>query len=258
MTLVQASIRRAVMSMGRFVVETVYPKTCAGCGMRGSWLCEVCDEDTLPLDVPGMCGRCGVSPITGRCSCGDLPSTISIARSVAVYDGWVAQAVHRVKYENEPDRARHLAERMAPVLGALGSVDMLVPVPLHPRKQRKRGFNQSALIAAHLSRLTGVPTLDIMRRTVDTVSQTTLGGRQRRENVRDAFTLDPTWAPAAGRRYVIIDDVRTTGATLGACADVLATTLPASIAVLTFAKDLQREDLQAYRAHVRSGVLPTP
>lgn len=244
--------------MGRLLVETVYPKTCAGCGLRGSWLCEVCDEDTLSLDVPGMCGRCGVMPIDGRCACRDLPSTIAVARSVAVYDGWVARAIHRVKYEGEPDRARHLAERMAPVLTSLGRVDALVPVPLHPRKERERGFNQSALVASHLSAMTGVPVLDIVRRTVDTASQTTLGGKERRENVRDAFALDPTWAPAGGRHYVIVDDVSTTGATLGACADVLATTSPASIAVLTFAKDLQREDLRAFRAYVRSGGIPTP
>jgi ComF family protein len=229
--------------------------------MRGFWLCEYCEEATLPLDLPGMCARCGEPTVHHQCGCGDLPGVIRRARAFAVYDGWVAASVRRVKYEGEPDRARHLAELMAPSLGTFGHVDGLVPVPLHPAKQKARGFNQSSLLAKGLSEMTGIPTMDILRRTKNTASQTTLSSRERKQNVIDAFQMEPTWHPSPGKRYVLIDDVRTTGSTLSACAEALAVASPVAIGVLTFALDMPRDELQAYRDHIRQvrrGATPTP
>jgi competence protein ComFC len=255
MALVKASIRRAARYVGRGIAETLYPKTCAGCGMRGMWLCEMCEEDTLLLGLSGSCPRCGEPLMRSRCGCADLTADIVQARAVAVYDGWAATAVRRVKYDNEPDRARHLAAMMQRVLATLGPVDGLVPVPLHPAKLKERGFNQSTLIASHLSAASGVPVVDMLTRTKKTVSQTTLTGRQRRENVADVFAVDARWHPRPGRRYVLVDDVRTTGATLSACAKALGAAAPARISVLTFALDMQAEELEAYREAVRIGAV---
>jgi ComF family protein len=211
----------------------------------------MCTAETLPLDLPGGCRRCG-EPFHGtRCGCGDLPAVIDVARAVAVYDGWVSAAVKRMKYDHEPDRARHLASFLSPLMPAFGHVDALVPVPLHPSKERDRGFNQSALLASHLSATTGIPVHPLLQRTRKTVSQTTLTGRQRRENVADVFAVDPTWHPRPGLRYVLIDDVRTTGATLGACASTLQAYGASRIGVLTFALDMQRDELESYRETVR-------
>lgn len=251
MALLQGSIRRAASVVGRALVETVYPKTCAGCGMRGMWLCEVCRSETLVLDLPGCCRRCGEPFYEASCGCGDLPAMIDMARAVAVYDGWVSAAVKRLKYDHEPDRAGQLAAFLIPLMPVFGHIDGLVPVPLHPLKERDRGFNQSALIATHLSSATGIPVQPLLRRTRMTVSQTTLSGRQRRENVRDVFAIDPAWHPRPGLRYVLIDDVRTTGATLGACASALQGHGAARIGVMTFALDMQRDELAAYRETVR-------
>ena len=261
MALIQGSIRRAAGTVGRALLETVYPKTCAGCGMRGMWLCDMCRSETLALDLPGGCRRCGEPFYGPACGCGDLPAVIDMARAAAVYDGWASSAVKRLKYEREPDRARHLASFLAPLLPSFGHVDALVPVPLHPSKERDRGFNQSALLAAHLSQLCGVPVHPLLQRTCKTVSQTTLSGRQRRENVADVFAIDPAWYPRPGLRYVLIDDVRTTGATLGACASALQHHGAFRIGVLTFALDMQRDELEAYRETVRAhraGVRTTP
>lgn len=234
--------------MGRAVVDTVYPMTCAGCGMRGMWLCDICERETLALGLPGTCSRCGEPPFGGLCGCRDLPPTIDRARAFAAYDGWVSAAVKRMKYDREPDRARHLAGFLVPLLADLGSVDALVPVPLHPAKERDRGFNQARLLADHLSTATAIPVIDLLCRTRKTVSQTTLSGRQRRENVRDVFAMNERWHPRAGQRFVLIDDVRTTGATLGACAQAITTVVPARIGVLTVALDMQRDELDALRA----------
>jgi ComF family protein len=155
-----------------------------------------------------------------------------------------------MKYMGEPDRASHLASLMLPVLAGFGQVDALVPVPLHPSKQRERGFNQSLLLAERMSTAAGVPVMNVLHRTKKTVSQTSLSGRERRENVADVFALDPSWHPRPGLRYVLVDDVRTTGATLDACAEVLNQTAPDMIGVLTFALDMQSRELEAYRKYV--------
>jgi ComF family protein len=247
--------------MGRALVDTVYPKTCAGCGLRGEWLCDMCDEETLRLDHPVECGRCGYPRLDGHCGCGEMSPAIHRARAVAVYDGWVSTAVRRVKYMGEPDRASHLASLMLPILDGFGNVDGFVPVPLHPSKRRERGFNQSLLLAEKMSAASGVPVMNVLQRTKKTVSQTSLSGHERRKNVADVFALDPSWHPLAGRRYVLVDDVRTTGATLDACAAVLMQAAPDMIGVLTFALDMQSRELEAYRAYVagiRKGTRHTP
>lgn len=215
--------------------------------MRGMWLCDLCERETLSLAVPGTCVRCGEMPFSGRCGCADLPAVIDRARAFAAYDGWVSAAVKRMKYDREPDRARHLAAFLVPLLAEFGGVDALVPVPLHDSKERDRGFNQAFLLAAHLSAACGIPVVHLLRRTRKTVSQTTLSGRQRRENVRDVFAMDPSWQPRPGQRFVLIDDVRTTGATLGACADAITAVVPARVGVLTVALDMQRDELDAFR-----------
>jgi competence protein ComFC len=250
MTSVSTIIRRATKRAGRALVDTVYPKTCAGCGLRGEWLCDMCDEETLRLDHPVECLRCGHPMLAGRCRCADVSAAIQRARAYAVYDRWTATAVKRLKYLGEPDRARHLASLMAPMLAGFGPVDGLVPVPLHPSKQRARGFNQSRLLAERMSELSGVPMLDVLVRTKKTVSQTSLSGHERKENVAGVFAPDPLWHPYPDQRYVLIDDVRTTGSTLNECAEVLQRTSPAMIGILTFAMDMQPGELKAYRDYV--------
>ncbi len=247
--------------MGRIAVDTVYPKTCAGCGMRGMWLCDICERETLAMSAIATCIRCGEPPYEGRCGCGDLPAVIDCARAFGAYEGWVSAAVKRMKYDREPDRARHLAAFLTPLLADFGTVDGLVPVPLHPTKERNRGFNQSMLLANHLSRASGIPVVDLLQRARKTVSQTTLSGRQRRENVRDVFVMNPQWHPRAGQRFILIDDVRTTGATLGACAEAITAVVPARVGVLTVALDMQRDELEAIRARHgqrNASVRPTP
>src|SRR5687768_16934183 len=135
MALIQESIRRAAGIVGRTLIETVYPKTCAGCGMRGRWLCPMCESETLVLDLPGGCRRCGEPFYGASCGCGDLPAVIDVARAVAVYDGWVSAAVKWMKYDHEPDRAWHLTSFLPPLMPAFGHVDAIVPVPLHPSKE---------------------------------------------------------------------------------------------------------------------------
>ena len=103
-----------------------------------------------------------------------------------------------------------LAERLAPV-------DFLVPVPLHPARLRERGYNQSLEIALGLGEVLGMPVLEgVLRRCKNTAQQAQLAASQRQRNVESAFSLEEPLPP--GRCIALVDDVLTTGATIGACA----------------------------------------
>jgi ComF family protein len=113
----------------------------------------------------------------------------------------------------------------------LSGADCVVPVPLHPIRRVRRGFNQAADIARQLS----LPVANALWRTRPTRPQTGLSAASRHSNVRDVFTLSPWSPPVTGRIVVLVDDVRTTGATLNACAKVLSRAGAREVRVLTIA-----------------------
>lgn len=219
------------------MVELVYPRTCAGCAMRGTWLCPDCERE-VPRLTRGLCHRCGAPAQRGCEQCRHLDPAIVMARAAYPYTGWVARAVQLAKYDDEPARLPDIGARLLPLMRDLGPLDALVPVPLHPARLRRRGYNQADVLAREISAVTGVPLWPVIRRIRETRPQVGLTRDARTHNVHDAFALDPAWSPRPGMRFLIVDDVRTTGATLNACANVLAGTSPASVSVMTFAVDL--------------------
>jgi ComF family protein len=144
--------------------------------------------------------------------------------SLGPYDGPLRVAIHELKYRGRRRVAARLAERIAaePVSrGVLTQDVVLVPVPLHPRRKRERGFNQAELLASELGRRLLLPVrASALVRRLDTPSQTGLTALERRRNVKDAFAVRGR-AQVAGRVVVLVDDVVTTGATLRACARAL-------------------------------------
>lgn len=238
-------LRRLSMAARNVLVEVLYPKTCPGCGMRGMWLCDVCNE-TLPLLLQNICEACG-SPIHEPYGCQAKGQWVAKARAAYPYAGWAGASVRRFKYGNEPARAEEFAARMMPVLGEFGAIDVVVPVPLHSKKLELRGYNQSELLAMHVAAAAGLPMKSLLIRTRATLPQVTLDRQRRQVNVTDAFALNPDWAIEAGRRILLIDDVRTTGATTNACALVLKAELgAASVSVLTFARELSQMELERW------------
>lgn len=243
-------MREVMRLMKSAMVETLYPKVCPGCGQRGAWLCEWCDAQVPRMD-DRICDRCG-SPSERHCiSCADLDPLIAQARSAYPYTGWVTGAIRRFKYDAEFSRSDHLGERLAETLRLFDRVDALVPVPLHRSRLHARGYNQSALLAARASELLGVPVQPLVRRQRATTPQVSLRESERRSNVEGAFEIDPSWSASPDRVYVLIDDVRTTGATLGACARAIAAeTTPKTPTILaaTLALDVRRDQLDPWLA----------
>lgn len=178
--------------------------------------CAVCSR---LLDAPldgAVCHSCWTAIAPSRTLPVSLGHIISAACAIGDYDGTLRDIIHALKY----DGRRSIAGPLATLMSAHGShvlagADVIVPVPLHPRRQRERGFNQADVLARGL----GLPVARALRRTRVTASQVELPAHERRLNVRDAFALTAPLTHAS--IVVLVDDVTTTGATLEACAKVL-------------------------------------
>ena len=232
-------IGRAAFGAGRMVLvavrESLYPRRCAGCGRRGVWVCAACDA-AVPRFAPPWCGRCGAPTGTVACRCPELPSSLDAVRSAGPYAGWLRSAILAFKYEGETDRAAHLGGLLLPAVADLWPADALVPVPLHPRRLRERGYNQATLLARTVG-ADHVPSIrEALVRTRATDQQARLGAEERWENVRDAFAIGEG-VDVRGLRILLVDDVLTTGATLGACAEALATAGAAKVVAVTLARE---------------------
>jgi ComF family protein len=232
------------------VLAVVFPSACPACGAglaqptRGP-LCEACWSG-LPRHRGGACA-CGVplsdpTPECARCRRGLSP--ISSGTSLGPYAGALRTLVHELKYRGRRRVAARLAEVLVAepaVAGLLRDAEALVPVPMHPRRRRQRGFNQAELLAQELARRCGVPLVpDALVRRRDTATQTGLSAAARRRNVAGAFAVRRR-ARVAGRTLVLVDDVVTTAATALACARALRAAGACDVRLLSVARALVGE-----------------
>ena len=234
----------AVLStLGRAALDLLFPPRCVLCGRHGTSLCEGC-AGVLPRADPPRCPRCwSPQPPGWGCRHCDESASDGLAleglRSLYVFREGTRDLVHALKYSYHSTLASPMGELMARYLqGAPLTGDVLVPVPLHSRRQRTRGYNQSFLLAREISRRLGLPlAAGALLRRRDTPPQArAVEADARRRNVAGAFDCRP--GALAGRRVLLVDDVTTTGATLDACARVLLTPGGASsVWALTFARE---------------------
>ena len=200
--------------------------TCALCGREifgGGHFCKTCAAE-LPYNGGGICLHCGrqvkeSAPVCPACE-NRLPD-LDAGRSPFVYQGGVADLIRKFKYGG----ARWLAEVFAPYLAETWEksgfrADVALWVPMTAKEQKKRGFNQSELLAGEFSLLTGIPALGLLEKKRETARQAGLGGEARRKNTEGAFRTAEKGG-AAGKTLLVLDDVTTTGATLQAAANAL-------------------------------------
>jgi ComF family protein len=232
----------AVLSnLGRVALDLLFPPRCVLCGRHGADLCREC-ADALPRAEPPRCPRCW-SPLRSGSACQRCGEADGLAleglRSPYVFEEGARDLVHALKYRYRSALASPMGELMARCLdGAPQATYVVVPVPLHPRRQRVRGYNQSLLLAREVSRRLEFPlAAGALARRVNTPPQAKAAGAgARRRNVAGAFEAGP--GAVAGRRVLLVDDVTTTGATLDACARVLLAEGGASaVWGLTFARE---------------------
>ena len=221
-------------SLGRSLLNVLLPPQCLCCdalvAAQGQ-LCGDCFGQTDFITEP-ICTRCGVPFAATAPSIGDLlcpgctaaPPVFHHARAALRYNARGRQLVLPLKHADRPEMAAALAPHMARAGAALLSVaDLLVPVPLHRLRLFRRRYNQAALLAQALSRLTGVPAaVDALLRHRATAPLGDKSAAERAAAVQDVFAVRRTHAARlAGQRVVLIDDVMTSGATANACATVL-------------------------------------
>jgi ComF family protein len=161
------------------------------------------------------------------------PPVVDRALAIGVHDGSLRAIIHAFKYGGHRSLARPLAERMCAAGAALVSESRAaIPVPLHGSRRRSRGFNQAADLARHL----GLPVAHALVRVRETSTQTALPAEERRANVTSAFRPAPGAAALRGTTVLLVDDVRTTGATLDACAAALKEAGVRRVVALTAAR----------------------
>ena len=232
--------------------DVIFPPVCVHCrslvetpvaaGDALRHLCGTCTAQLNWVHAP-HCTTCG-HPFYGemagprRCShCEGLDPAFREGRTAVLFKGPARSLVIELKYH----RGLHVLEDMERVFRRASNVlemaagASLIPVPLHPRKERERGFNQATLLAGALARAAGsVRVWPCLRRTADTGTQTALDRKSRRSNLKNAFALAHGAALNPDHHYILVDDVFTTGSTLNSCARTLRRAGALNVDVITF------------------------
>ena len=243
-------MQKAWSNLVKLFLHFWFPRTCFACGRDLSWRAEdpLCPACAAALAAPGplICRRCGAVLKSGGAHCYACRGSkarrykCAIIRSAFVFNTSSRALVHGLKYA----KADYLARYMGSVMGRrfaqypeLAEAEVLVPVPLFPKRGRARGYNQSELLAHRLAEAVGLPVnTTALARVRNTVSQTTLNRQGRLQNMSGAF-LCKRPAELKGKVVLLVDDVATTGATLEGCAEALRAAGAKKVLAYTFARE---------------------
>jgi len=213
------------------ILDFLFPKKCLGCSKVGGYFCSDC-LNLVSLDPERICPVCERPSIGGQTHPGCLTSTsLDGLTSIFAYKGIIKKGIGKLKYRFVSDLASDLVEIFLASCGedktfsdfCLEKHPVLVPIPLHPKREKWRGFNQSALLGKMIAKnlnLDFVP--DLLRRTKNTKSQIKLSEKERKLNIKDAFGISPNYQlPITNYSILLFDDVWTSGATLKEAARIL-------------------------------------
>ncbi len=227
-----------------------FPRTCVCCGGDLSWKAEnyICPACTAQLVRPGplFCQRCGVNLPSGGAYCSSCRGSkaktykCKLIRSAWIFNTPSRAFVHGLKYGGcdylADDMGRQMAQNFA-AYKELSGAELVIPVPLFPRRQRRRGYNQSERLARAFSNYTGLPlAAHALVRLRNTLSQTKLGRAARLSNMQGAFSVAQKEA-VQGKTILLIDDVATTGTTLEGCAVALRAAGAKRVFAYTYARE---------------------
>ena len=236
------------------LITFIYPAKCRRCEMpmgvgQVHYLCDDCWEKMEFLTMP-WCQICGTpfysreqsasQPDSVCADCRAQPPLYGKRRAIAFYEPTVREAIHLLKYDKKPIFAKHLVHLIQSHLPAdlsAADYDFLLPIPLHAKRYRERGFNQAEQLARGIGHVWKTPVrTDILFRVKHTAPQSSLNSRQERmDNIADAFEIRSP-DRIRGRRVLLIDDIFTTGTTVNEALKVLQAANPSGVDVLTLAR----------------------
>jgi len=234
------------------ILNLLYPEDCLACSTpvhrsQDCGVCEDCWGKVLRLQIPEpWCPSCGMPylqadveaiHLCGVCSV-ELPPFCA-ARAFGFYTAELARLILAFKFNGR----QNLASLFAPLLGSTllcswgcGEVDLVIPIPLHQRRMRERGYNQAALLSRALTKLLGLPHSEsALTRVRPTPPQVGLSNAERAGNMRQAFRC-PRPAQVRGLHILLVDDVMTTGATVRSASEALVQAGARKVSVLTLAR----------------------
>ena len=235
-------------SMLKSLADVVFPPQCMSCGDvlcdRSFPLCPLCFSQINFIRSP-LCPSCGcphAEPAEKDHLCGDCllaPPAFLTARALGQYESVLMDIIHRFKYGGKVSLGERLGELMAQFTYSsfiIRDYSLVIPVPLHPRRLRQRGFNQALILAREIARCYSLG-LDItsLKRIVCTEPQVGLGRDRRTMNIKGAFSVTDQ-GRIKGERIILVDDVYTTGSTAKECARILMKNKAEKVAVLTLAR----------------------
>ncbi|MCX8117406.1 MAG: ComF family protein [Desulfobacterota bacterium] len=241
-----------MLNLPKRLLQFLLPSQCVVCErfleVEQEGFCPECFSQIRWIGPP-FCTCCGMpfpseeieSHLCGPCL--TEKKYFTMARASGSYEGPLREAIHRWKYEGRDNLTPFLGEILVGTFHRywdVSSFDLLLPVPLHPKRLRERGFNQALLLAKHLHRRTRIPyKKGLLRKRIATPPQIQLSGKEREKAVKGSFVIRDEEA-IEGRRILLIDDVYTTGATVNECSKLLRRGGAERVDVLTLAHALKR------------------
>ena len=225
-----------LFDLARSALDLIFPLHCLGCRREGSVICGDCANGLKRLEQP-FCPTCAQPHTSGTCRwCRGKPPAFDSLRAPFLFEGVIREGIHRLKYRGLRAGGEPLGQLLSDYFqGTPIPADVVVPVPLHPGRLRRRGYNQSSLLARRLAGNMGLEFReDLVARVRDSVPQVeTRSAEERRNNVAGAFAAR---AVPAGAKVLLIDDVATTGSTLSECAAALKSAGAGSVRALVLAR----------------------
>lgn len=218
------------MNIREKIVSSIYPRRCPVCGgivcPKGGMICSTC-RDGLPYINGARCRKCSKPLHDERIEycydCSRKKHYYSEGISLFEHKGNIKDAIYAVKYNNKREYLDFFADEIVYRYGIKikqWDADVLIPVPLHKRKEVKRGFNQAMELASRIGKRLGIPVNGkAVRRVLDTVPQKELTDIERKKNVENAFIIEESIVKF--KKVIIIDDIYTTGSTIDSCAKAL-------------------------------------
>ncbi len=210
-------------------------------------LCDKCFNELVFLDLETTCNKCGTK-ITGtgnlceNCS-NNLFKSFTLSRSVFEYSGQMINVIHKLKFDNKQYLAKNLSLLMRNYFDnhpELQDIDVIIPIPIHEKRLKMRGYNQSELLLESFID-TGKVCLDCVERNVETESQRTKNAKERIENMKNCFSVKNK-SIIKNKKILIVDDVFTTGATCNSLAKTLLKAGAKQVKCLTLASTTKKQD----------------